>query len=132
VPIDYRIEHGRRLVVVSPYGVLTDAEVFGYQQTVWSRPDVQGYDELIDMSAVSKIELVSVDRIADLANLSASMDAPDLPSKLAIIATEDLHFGLGRMYESRREMAQKSNKVVRVFRALEEALQWLADGNQAP
>jgi len=35
-------------------GVLSDADVFGYQKEVWSRPDVAGYNELVDVSAVEK------------------------------------------------------------------------------
>jgi hypothetical protein len=125
MPINHQIDHDQRLVIASPHGVLTDAEVFDYQMTVWSRPEVKGYNELVDMTAVAKIEYVSSARVNDLANLSASMDAEDAPSKLAIVATNDIHFGLGRMYEARREMAARSNKVVRVFRSRPEALQWL-------
>jgi hypothetical protein len=125
MPISYDIDRDQRLVIATPHGVLTDAEVFGYQQEVWSRPETNGYDELIDMTGVSRIEFISPDRVTELANLSAGMDAPASPSKLAIIATADLHFGLGRMYQARREIARQSTKVVRVFRSRQEALQWL-------
>jgi hypothetical protein len=77
------------------------------------------------MTGVSDIEFVSPDRVAKLANLSSSMDAPDSPSKLAIIATSDLHFGLGRMYQAHREMAKQSTKAVKVCRSREVALKWL-------
>ena len=125
MPITYYIDRDQRLVVATPQGVLTDADVFGYQQDVWSRPDTRGYDELIDMTGVSRIEFVSADRVSRLAELSGSMDSPVSPSKLAIIATADFHFGLGRMYQTHREIAKQSTKVVRVFRARQEALQWL-------
>jgi len=125
MPIAYEIEHGQRLVTATPHGVLVDADIFRYQQEVWSRPDVKGYDELIDMTGVTEIEFLSTKRVAFLADLSASMDPPALTSKLAIIATTDLHFGLARMYETYRETARQGTKAVRVFRNRNEALQWL-------
>ena len=125
MPITYQIDRERRLVIATGRGVITDAEVFGYQQEVWSQPENSAYDELIDMTGVSHIEFVSPERVAKLANLSSSMDAPGSPSKLAIIVANDLHFGLGRMYQSHREMAKESTKTVRVFRNEEAALEWL-------
>src|SRR6185436_928366 len=37
MPIAYEIEHGQRLVTATPHGVLVDADIFRYQQEVWSR-----------------------------------------------------------------------------------------------
>ena len=125
MPITYQIDRERRLVITTGRGVITDADVFGYQQEVWSRPENSAYNELIDMTGVSDIEFISPDRVAKLAKLSSSMDAPGSPSKLAIIATSDLHFGLGRMYQSHREMAKQSTKAVKVCRSREAALEWL-------
>jgi len=132
MPINYQIDHDRRLVVASPCGALTDADVFGYQQEVWSRPDTRGYDELIDMTNVNRIEFVSAERMSQLAELSGSMDSPESPSKLAIVATADFHFGLGRMYQTHREITKPGTKAVRVFRARPDALQWLGAVDQAP
>lgn len=91
-----------------------------------------GYNELIDMSGVSRIEFVSSERVSELANLSGGMDSPVSPSKLAIFAASDLHFGLGRMYESYRQSGTQGTKEVRVFRALQEALQWLGVSIKTP
>ena len=52
MPIEFTIDHARRLVLATARGVLTGQDVFGYQRTVWSRADVQGYNELLDMRAV--------------------------------------------------------------------------------
>jgi hypothetical protein len=88
-------------------------------------PSYQGYNEPIDMTGVSRIEFGSADRVSDLAKLSGRMDAPDSPSKLAILATTNEQFGLGRMYETYRQLDKKGNKEVRVFRIRRDALQWL-------
>src|SRR5262249_44255536 len=117
MPIRYNIDTGQRVVLATPYGLLTDTEVFDYQKEVWSRPDISGYNELVDMTGVSQIASVSGARLEELARLSSSMDPPASSSRLAIVATTDLHFGLARMYQARREMASKGAREVRVFRS---------------
>ena len=124
MPIEYEIDQDRRLVIARLRGTLTDADVFGYQRDVWSRAEVAGFDELIDTTDCDKIEVPSGDRVLQLAELSASMDAA-APSKLAIVAPRDLAFGLGRMYESYRGVSNKSTKEVSVFRSMTEATKWL-------
>jgi hypothetical protein len=100
MPIEHEIDHQRRLVLAKGHGTLTDAEVFHYQSSVWSHPEVAGYDELIDMSDVADITLPSSERIRELVQLSAAMDDALSPSRLAIVAPDDFPFALGRMYEA--------------------------------
>jgi hypothetical protein len=125
MPIEFTIDHARRLVIATARGVLTGQDVFGYQRTVWSRADVQGYNELLDMRAVEGIDIASVDNMRALAQLSASMDIPATSSKFAIVATSDEAFGLSRMYETYRHLEDKSTKQVAVFRTLTEAYAYL-------
>jgi hypothetical protein len=125
MPIEYRIDHDRKLVVAKGRGTVTNPDVFRYQRDVWSRDDVAGYDELIDMSEVEHIAVQSVNRVRELASLSATMDAVSPASKLAIIAPENLAFGLGRMYATYRELDPRSRKRVKVFRSVGEALVFL-------
>jgi hypothetical protein len=125
MPIEFTIDHARRLVTATGSGTLTGEDVFGYQRDVWSRPDVQGYNELMDMREVELIDLRSIDNMRALAELSASMDAPAPSSKFAIVATSDEAFGLGRMYETYRRLEGKSTKQVGVFRTLNEAYAFL-------
>lgn len=125
IPIEYRIDHERQLVLARGCGTLTDEDVFGYQREVWSRADVVGYKELIDMSDVDHIALPSANRVRDLAQLSAGMDRASASSMLAIVARSDLAFGLGRMYQTYRELQVKSTKQVGVFRSLDDALAFL-------
>ena len=131
MPIEHYIDHDRRLVLTRGCGILTDEDVFGYQHEVWSRPEVAGYDELVDMSEVEQIALPSVGRVRTLARLSATMD-PSLPSsKLAIVAPEDLAFGLGRVYEAYREGNDQSSKRVGVFRSRADAWTFLGLGGES-
>jgi hypothetical protein len=127
MPIDYGIDRERRLVVAAPFGVMTDADTFGYHRDVWSLPEVAGFDELIDMSAVESIALPSAKRVEDLARLSAQMDweSGSHPQRMAIYAPSDISYGLGRMYQAYRAMRSDGSRRVGVFRTLEEALAFL-------
>lgn len=125
MPLEHRIDHRLRLVLTRAVGTLTDDEVFAYQREVWSRPDVAGYDELVDMSAVQRVAVPSIDRVALLASLSAGMDPQAPVSRFAIVAPRDFEYGLGRLYEARRELDARGTKRVAVFRTRAEALAWL-------
>jgi hypothetical protein len=132
LPIEFSIDHERRLVLAKGRGTFTDEDVFSYQREVWSRPEVSGYNELIDMSEVKQIALPSIERVRDLAKHSASMDAEKAPSKFAIVAPSDMAFGLGRMYEMYRDLQARSTKQVAVFRTLKEALEFLGGEGGPP
>jgi hypothetical protein len=125
MPIVHRIDHENRIVLVRAYGVLTDEDVFTFQHTVWSLPEVAGYNELSEMTYVTDIAIPSIHRVRDLAMTAAEMDPSDAESKFAIVAPEDLGFGLGRMFQAYREMEKASKKEVGVFRTLEEGFAWL-------
>jgi hypothetical protein len=125
MPIEFTVDHTRRLVIAKGRGTLTGEDIFGYQREVWSRPDVVGYNELMDMDDVERVDLRSIDRIRQLAELAASMDAAAQSSKFAIVASSDETFGLGRMYETYRRLEDKSTKQVGVFRSLSEAYAFL-------
>jgi hypothetical protein len=124
MPIDYQIDHAHRLVIARGRGVFGDTDVVDYQRAVWTRPDVAGYDELVDMRAVEHIASPSLSRVRDLAWFSATMDTPR-ESKFAIVAPSDFAFGLGRMFEAHRRSEPRTTKIVSVFRAMPEALTFL-------
>jgi hypothetical protein len=129
MPIDFHIDHDARLVTARGRGTLTHEDILGYQMGVWGRPDVAGYDELVDMSEVEEIALISMDAVPRLASLSARMDPPENKSRLAIVAPSDFAFALGRRYETFRGLDPRSTKEVRVFRSLSEALAFLRPGS---
>ncbi len=125
MPLTYRIDPERRLIVTRCSGILKDQEVFGYQHEVWAREDVQGFDEIVDMTDITQIMLPSIERVRDLAELGARMSIGKPSSRLAIVAPGDLSFGLGRMFDSCRQSVAPGLKQVGVFRTKAEALAWL-------
>ena len=123
--IEYRIDRKRRLVIVTGRGTVTPDELGNYQRTVWSNPEVAGYNELADMREVEHVIAASPEQMSGLARLAATMDAGPPSSKFAIVAPQDAVYGLGRMFEAYRGLESQSKKQVAVFRSMEEALQWL-------
>jgi hypothetical protein len=125
MPLRFRIDHEARLVVAAAFGTLTHDDVFGYQHEVWTRNDVHGYDEIVDMTGVTFIAVQSYENIRELARVAAESDDPFRKSKLAIVAPTTLAFEIGRMFQTYREWESKSTKQVEVFRTMDEALRFL-------
>jgi len=55
MPIIHTIDHGRRIVVARWQGTVTEADLFAYQQEAWARPEVAGFNELINMLDVETL-----------------------------------------------------------------------------
>jgi hypothetical protein len=127
MPIEYRIDHDRRLVLARAIGNLTAEDLFRYQREAWSLPEVKGYNELIDMSRVEEIVSPTHEKTVELATLSANMDDRDIETKFAIVASEAFAYGMGRIYEIYRNLNPRSTKKVRVFRTLPEAMDWIGN-----
>jgi hypothetical protein len=125
MPITYTVDHERRLVRVNGAGVFTDDDVFGYQREIMAREDVLGYDELVDMTNVLRIELPSFERVKDLAKLSATMDPRHPPGRFVIVAPGDIPFMLGRLYKGIRAMLPGATRELAVFRTMEEGEEFL-------
>ncbi len=132
MPIEYKIDHARRLVIAAGHGVFSDTDVYSYHHDVWMRPDTIGYSELIDMTAVKHIALPSAMRLRQIATMAAKEDPPDARARFAIIAPDDTTFGLGRMYATYRSLDDRSTKQVGVFRTAAEALEFLGFKNDPP
>jgi hypothetical protein len=113
------------LRVVTTWGaVVSDAALMAYQKSVWSDPEVHGFDELIDFRGLEKVE-VTTEGLEAVAHAAAGMDDPIEHSRFAIVIRDSLSFGLSRMYEAFREMHAKSSRQIMIFHHLEEALAWL-------
>jgi hypothetical protein len=125
MPIEYRIDRDRQVVIAKAAGRVEDQDICTYQGEVWSRSDVAGYDEIVDMTAAELVTSPSPEQVRELARMSAAMDSPEHASKFAIVAPRSALFGLGRMYQAHRELDERSTKKVGVFRSMEEAVEWL-------
>ncbi len=125
MPLAYRIDAKHRVVVATGSGVLTIDDLFAYQREAWLDRKVCGYNELVDMRDVDRIDPPSAAHLRDFSDFAASMDEAVGESKLAVVAKGDLDFGLARMFQSYRELNPNSKKRIQVFRSLRDALAYL-------
>ena len=124
MPIQYRILPTQYLVQVRAYDVLTEQEMFGYQHEVWSQSEVQGFNELLEMTDVTEIVRPETHKIQALATLSSAMEQGPM-GKFAVVAPSDYAYGLARMYQTYRSMTPNGQKEIGVFRNMDDALNFL-------
>jgi hypothetical protein len=127
MPVKFQIDHTKRQINATAFGKLEGYELINYQKQAWSQIELSGYNELFDATEVEEIIDITTEGLRQLASLASTMEASEKPSRLAIIANNDLHFGLGRMYEAFRHYATISGKEVFVFRSATEAEKWLEE-----
>ncbi len=119
MPVTYRIDKARRLLLLTATGVVTADEVRAWREAVHNDPDFSpDFRALFDGTAVTKFDL-STDDIH--AMVAAAFFAPN--ARRAFVAKNRLGFGLARMFESLRSM--KGETGIRVFSDRAQALAWL-------
>ena len=119
MPTFYKIDKERRLVMSTYSGVLTIEDALGHQKKLLKDPDFDpSFSQLFDVTRVTDMRLTAED-VRTLAQ--RTVFSPD--SRRAILVSNDLQFGLSRMFGIFRET--KGEKRIRVFRDLEEALEWV-------
>lgn len=83
------------------------------------------YSQLVDYTHITRIDLTP----ADVRQLAVrNIFSPD--SRRAFLVPNDLAFGLGRMFEILREAA--GERGIRIFRSLDEALEWVLSKQESP
>ena len=122
MPITCQFDHAKRRIIGLAAGTLAEQDLFDFQRQFSVRPD---YNGVFDSTSVKDLHKIDHDSLKKLAGVAAASDRSDNPTKLAIVAPKDLHFGLGRMYESFRECIPQSVREISVFHSRAEAEQWL-------
>ncbi len=118
MPAFYFIDKEHGVVMSSGSGVLTREDMVGHQNRLLKDPDFDPtFSQILDFTNITRVDVKPED-ILFLAerNVFSSI------SHRAVIAENDLAYGLARMFEMIREA--KGEIGVRVFRDREEALAW--------
>ncbi len=125
MPAYFKIDKDQKLVMSTAVGVFTLADVLEHQEKLLKDSDFDpSFSHLVDLTHITKLDL-ETEGVHKLAQQSIfSRD-----SRRAIIANADLVFGLGRMYEMLRESC--GARGIRVFRNLDDALEWVLAKNTA-
>jgi len=126
VSATYEIDKRRRLVITTALDHLTLAEGLAHQEKLLKDPDFDpSFSQLMDFTRVdfSGIEANDIRKLAER-NIFSSQ------SRRAVVASSNLVYGFGRMFEMFRENAGENG--IRVFRDLDEAVDWILANNTAP
>jgi hypothetical protein len=115
----YKIDKERRLVMSTAAGVLSKADVLGHQNQLLKDPDFDpSFSQLADLRHVTGLDVTA----AGMRELTARTIF-SAESRRAVIVSSELAYGLSRMFEIFRE--SKGERGIRVFRKLEDALDWV-------
>jgi len=120
LPFSYVVYKKHRLVVSTGTGRVTYDEIKARQDQTKGDPDFNSdFNQIVDLRAATTVDL-TVDQARELA--SRNIFSPT--SLRAFIATTPAVFGMGRMWESYTEIAQKTSQI-RIFSNLLSAIDWL-------
>jgi len=127
MPVTYKIDHSRGLIRTKCSGAVTFEEVLDHFQVLQGDPECPAcLSVLLDFS-----ELQTTPDSAQLRTVNhaiASIRSRVQFDVCAIVATTDVMFGIGRMFEI---LAEKQFRVIHVFRSVTDAEAWLTS-QQSP
>jgi len=119
MPATYEIDKKRRLVITMGLDRVTLAEAMANQERLLKDPEFDpGYSQLMDVTRADLGGLTASD-----IRMIAERNVFSVNSRRAIVVSSNLAYGFGRMFETLREIA--GEKGVRIFRDMDEAVDWL-------
>ena len=124
MPIRIRVDPAAGVRYAAIEGMIGDDELVDAYDAVFADPDFDPtLNDLVDARAVRRVDITpaGLRRVADLAQ---QFDRLSLPTKVAVVAPDDVAYETARMYEALRA-AQHAPAEHRVFRDITEARQWL-------
>jgi len=120
--IEDRFDAARNLLFVRFTGELSEEDLVKYAQRAAANPAIPpAHDELIDLSRAEIADLQS-HTLRRIAELFAGGDRTPERSRVALVAADDVSYGLSRMYQAFRSHSPLD---LRVFRDVAEARAWL-------
>ena len=121
MPWDYVIYPDQQLVYTRWWGDVTDTDVLDHQRKLADDSQFRNdFSQLIDFLGASSLKALTSDGIKKLAQRHVF----GLGSRRAIIVADDASFGMARMFQIYREIADGEEQI-RVFKSLKEAREWL-------
>jgi hypothetical protein len=132
MPITYRVDLERKLVLVTAEGTLTDADLRAYIGSVLTNPDARpGFYELADLRGVTRVE-VSIAAIDVVTGTIQEFGQQIKETKSAVVASSRNAEEISRLYELLRTRVRAT---VKLFQDVDEAQAWLGlinDNQQNP
>ena len=127
MPAQHHIDKKNKLIITSWEGKAIDIDFIEamkkYQENVQSDPDYIDYNEVLDFSKVTDIQ-VTINGIRNVGKIASATDKGESCRKLAIIAPSNKLFFFARLYKIFRSLPRKSNKDVNIFTKESDAIEW--------
>ncbi|MFN2567455.1 MAG: hypothetical protein ABR499_20860 [Gemmatimonadaceae bacterium] len=124
MPIRIRVDPAARVRHAVLEGTVGDDELLDTYGTVLGDPNFDPtLNDLVDARGVRRVDVTPAG-VRKLADLVQQIDRFSLPTKVAVVAADDVAYETARMYEALR-VGQRAPAEHRVFRDMAEARQWL-------
>jgi hypothetical protein len=120
--VTFRVDPAQEMALVLIEGDISVDDIRSYRSSLAAHPDWRkGYRQLVDVRGAA-LGALSAEAVRSLADSAAELDPVLGAGKVAIVVSEEVHFGMARMYQA---MAEGSARSVEVFRDPTPALDWL-------
>ena len=127
MPISIRTDATARLRHATLGGVVDDAELVDAYSGVLADPNFDPtLNDLVDARGVRRVDVTPAG-VRRLAELVQQIDKLLLPTKIAVVADDEIAYNAARMYEAIR-VGQNAPAEHRIFRDMGEARAWLGLG----
>ena len=118
MPVSYRIDTARRLVLTNGGGTLTDEEIRTHVHELTIDPEFDpSFHQLADFREVTSVELTSPGVRA-----VAGKNPWQVGARRALVCDQDVLFGIARMFEL---FSAGGEDEIQVFREMSDAQAWL-------
>lgn len=128
MPAKHTIDIKSQLLITSWKGDVTESEFIDvlrkYQKNIRSKSEYIGFNEILDLTEVTNIHL-SAGGLRRIGVIAAKTDSTDMVTKVALIVSSDLAYGLAVIYCACRSVLTNSNKTMRIFKKEGEAYKWI-------
>ena len=128
--VSHRIDHDRNVIITTFAPEDVNLKLFidafsNYQEELKFLPDFQKYHELVDFRPITNIN-ITAQELKEFSNFTLGSDERDEVTKLALLVDSKPAFTLAKVYEMIRNFSPSSKKQVKVFREMDDAMEWLA------
>jgi len=127
MPASHQINHKAQIIVTTWEGEARDIDfieaIQKYQRDIQNQPEYLKYNELVDFSNMTKVKLTA-GGIKSIGKIASTTDKDETHKKLALIVASKLAYGLARMYTVYRNYSNTSQKEIRIFYNISDALKW--------
>ena len=120
MPCEFLIDTDHRVVISRGTGTFCHADFLEHMKALGADPRFQPeFNHMVDSRKFDAFD-VTVEQIQEMGGQSIFAAT----SRRAFLVSSDLHYGLGRMFASYREV--KRGQMTMVFREIREAIAWLS------